>query len=510
MVTVSGAPAMLPLDTHNQRLIANVHPADWRNPTPAGRYNLVVIGAGTAGLVAAAGAAGLGATVALVERDFFGGDCLNFGCVPSKALLRAARAAADLQRAGRYGIAITREQVRVDFGAVMERMRRLRAELSVNDSAERMRALGIDVFIGHARFTAPDTVEVDGQRLRFRKAIIATGTRPAALPVRGLAEVGYLTNESVFSLTELPRTIAVIGAGPIGCELAQAFRRLGAKVWLIEAAPRILIREDPQAAQRVKQAMAREGVEILTGGEITAVERRAGEKFIRMTLSGESREIVADEIVLGVGRAPAIDGLDLEAAEVAYNAAEGITVDDQLRTTNADIFAAGDAASPYKFTHVADATARLALRNALFFGRRRASSLVVPWCVYTDPEIAHVGLGESEAQSRGLKIATLTQELGGVDRAVLDGETDGLLKVHLVEGTDRIVGATIVASHAGEMISELTLAISNRIGLGAIADVIRPYPTQAEAIKKIADAYNRGRLTPTLKRLLRAYLAWLR
>jgi pyruvate/2-oxoglutarate dehydrogenase complex dihydrolipoamide dehydrogenase (E3) component len=501
-------PVIAPLDEYNQRLIANVRPDAWRNPEAAGRYNLVVIGAGTAGLVAAVGAAGLGAKVALVERNFFGGDCLNFGCVPSKAMLRSARAAANVASCGEYGISIAKKQVLVDPGAVMQRVRSLRADLSANDSVHRMRALGIDVFVGQARFAAPDCVQVESQRLRFRKAIIATGTQPAVLPIQGLAEAGYLTNETVFSLTELPREIAVIGAGPIGCELAQALQRLGATVSLIEVAPRILIREDPEAAQRVAQVMAREGVEIMTGAAVEAVESRIDKKLLRINHDRRSREIAVDEILVSVGRVPTIDGLNLEAARVAYHAVEGIKVDDQLRTTNKNIFAAGDAASVYKFTHVADATARLALRNALFFGRRRVSSLLIPWCVYTDPEIAHVGLSESEAQRRGVKINTLAQELRGVDRAVLDSEVDGFLKVHLREGTDQIVGATIVASHAGEMISELTLAISQRIGLRAIADVIHPYPTQAEALKKVADAYNRTRLTPRLKRILQAYFAW--
>jgi pyruvate/2-oxoglutarate dehydrogenase complex dihydrolipoamide dehydrogenase (E3) component len=510
LVTLADPPDISPLDSYNQKLIANVRPPDWRNPTPAKRYNLVVIGAGTAGLVAAAGAAGLGVRVALVERDFFGGDCLNFGCVPSKALIRTARAAGDLRRASEFGIAIPWDQVSVDFGAVMERMRRLRAGLSLNDSAERMRALGIDVFVGQGRFAGPDSVEVGGQRLTFRKAIIATGSRPAVLPIPGLSESGYLTNESVFSLTKLPHTVAVIGAGPIGCELAQTFRRFGARVWLIETAPRILIREDMEGSRLIELAMARDGVEIVTDVVVRAVEQRAGAKLIRMTLRDQALEIATEEIILAVGRTPALEGLNLEAAGVAYDASKGIEVDDHLRTTNAKVFAAGDVASPYKFTHVADATARLALRNALFFGRRRASSLVVPWCIYTDPEIAHVGLSEDEARSRGLKITTLTQELSGVDRAVLDGESAGFVKVHVLKGSGRIVGATIVASHAGEMISELTLAIFGRIRLNAIAEVIHPYPTQAEAIKKLADAYNRSRLTANLKRLLSAYFRWLR
>ncbi|MGB8413758.1 MAG: mercuric reductase [Candidatus Binatus sp.] len=498
-----------PPDAYNLALTENLHPAGWINPQPAPRYNLVVIGAGPAGLVIAAGAAMLGAKVALVERDLMGGDCLNFGCVPSKALIRSARAAAAVRDAGRFGVEVP-AGVRVNFQAVMERMRKLRAELSPTDSASRFRSLGIDVFIGDGRFAGSDCVEVDGMKLRFKKAAIATGARAAAIPIPGLAQAGYLTNETVFSLTGLPRRIAVIGAGPIGCELAQTFARFGAQVTILEVAPQILIREDRDAAERVERAIVRDGVEIVTGCKISAVELRGNEKIIATERDGVSREIIADEILIGVGRVPAVEGLNLEAAMIEYDRQNGVKVDDYLRTTNPMVYAAGDVASPYKFTHIADAHARIILRNALFFGRRRASRLTIPWCTCTDPEIAHVGLYEAEAKRRGIKVATYTQELAEVDRAVLDGETDGFVKVHVRQGSDRIVGATVVASHAGEIISELTTAIAAGIGLGRLGDVIHPYPTQADAIRRAAGLYTRTRLTPFAAGLMKRWFAFTR
>jgi pyruvate/2-oxoglutarate dehydrogenase complex dihydrolipoamide dehydrogenase (E3) component len=505
-------PSLLPLapaDDHNRRLADHVHPAGWNNPTPASRYNLVVIGAGTAGLVIAAGAAGLGAKVALVERELMGGDCLNFGCVPSKAIIRASRAAAEVRDAERFAVHVP-DGARVDFGAVMKRMRRLRADLSVNDSAARFAGLGVDVFIGDARFSGRDTVVVGDATLRFRRAAIATGARAAELPIAGLKEAGYLTNETVFSLTALPERVAVIGGGPIGCELAQALRRFGAAVTILEVAPQILIREDRDAAARVERSLAGDGIELLTSSNILGVERRGRDKRIRFERSGAAAELAVDEIILGVGRTPAVAGLNLEAAGVACDRATGVIVDDHLRTANPRIYAAGDVCSQFKFTHMADAMARIVIRNALFYGRARMSALTIPWCTYTDPEIAHVGLYEAEAKSRGINVKTFVQEFDGVDRAILDGETDGFVKVHVAEGSDRIIGATIVASHASEMLSEITLAIAKGIGLGAIADVIHPYPTQAEAVRKLGDQYNRTRLTPRVKRIFERWLAWTR
>ena len=500
----------LPEDAYNQTLVANVHPRDWTNPEPAPSYNLVVLGGGTAGLITAAGAAGLGAKVALVEREHLGGDCLNVGCVPSKALLRAARAVADVRDADQYGVEVP-PGTRVNFPAVMERMRRLRSEISPHDSAQRYRdELGVDVFLGEGRFVESDSVEVDGRRLRFRRAVIATGARAMPLPIPGLAEAGYLTNETVFSLTELPKRLAIIGAGPIGCELAQAFSRFGSQVTLLEVMPQILIREDRDAAALIQAALIRDRVSLVLGCQLTGVERDGQDKVLRVEKDGQQEEVRVDAVLLGVGRAPNVEGLNLEAVGVEFDTKQGVKVDNRLQTTNPRIYAAGDICSPYKFTHMADALARIVIQNTLFVGRAKASALTVPWCTYTDPEIAHVGLYAHEAEKQGIAIQTFHQEMGQVDRAVLEGDTDGFVKIHTKAGKDTILGATIVTRHAGEMISELTLAMVGGLGLSTLARTIHTYPTQAEAIKRAADAYNRTRLTPRVKSLFTKWLAWTR
>jgi len=502
-------PHGVPHDPYDEALVANVHPAERSNPQPTGRYNLVVIGAGTAGLISAAGAAGLGAKVALIERHLMGGDCLNVGCVPSKGVIRASRALFDAKNSAGFGV-VGGEGVSVDFGAAMERMRRLRAAISHHDSARRFRdELGIDVFIGQGRFAGPDCVEVAGKRLYFKKAAVCTGARATAPPIPGLSEAGYLTNETVFSLTELPPRLAVIGAGPIGCELAQAFARFGSRVTLIELGSQILGREERDAAEILQAAFVREGIELQLGVKILAVDTRGSDRILRLEREGTAVDVVVDEILVGIGRAANIEGLGLEKGGIAYDKA-GVKVSDGLQTSNPNIYAAGDICSPYKFTHTADAQARILIANALFMGRNKTSALTVPWCTYTDPEIAHVGLYEQDARDKGLEVTTLTVPLSDIDRAVLDGETEGFARVHLRKGTDTILGATIVARHAGEMINEFSLAITNGLGMGAIGRTIHPYPTQAEVIKRLADAHNRTRLTPFVKSLLSGWLKWQR
>jgi pyruvate/2-oxoglutarate dehydrogenase complex dihydrolipoamide dehydrogenase (E3) component len=501
---------VLPQTEENRTLLANVRPPEWLNPEPAPCYNLVVIGAGTAGLVAAAGAAGLGAKVALVERHLLGGDCLNYGCVPSKAIIRAARAFHDVHASREFGI-VGGERLGIDFAAAMERMRRIRSEISPHDSARRFRdELGVDVFFGAGRFTSPDTVEVEGKRLRFRRAAVCTGARAAAPPIPGIAEAGYLTNETVFSLTELPPRLAVIGSGPIGCELAQTFARLGSAVTLLERGGHILPREDRDAAECVQDAFIRDGVQISLETKTIGAARRRAEKVVTVERNGEVRELVVDEILVGVGRAPSLEGLGLEEAGIAFDPQLGVRVDERLRTSNPRVFAAGDICFPYKFTHTADALARILIANALFPGRQKTSALVVPWCTYTDPEVAHVGMYEQEAKAKGIEVMTLTVPLSSVDRALLDGESNGFARVHLKKGTDRILGATVVARHAGEMLNELSLAMTAGLGLATIGRTIHPYPTQAEAVKKLADAYNRTRLTPLVKKILNSWLKWQR
>lgn len=498
-----------PWDAHNQKLVSHVHPPDWQNPSPASRYNLVVIGAGTAGLVCAAGAAGLGAKVALVERHLMGGDCLNVGCVPSKAVIRAARAAAAVRDAAEFGVHVP-QAFSVDFGRAMERMRRLRASIAPNDSVKRFSDLGIDVFIGGGRFVDAHTVEVAGERLVFKKAVIATGARAAAPPIPGLEAISYLTNETIFSLTELPKRLAVIGAGPIGCEMAQSFARFGSEVLLVETAHGILPREDKDASGIVWESMKKDRVKLLCcGKELTLAKAEDGKIRLTVESHGKGYDEVVDQLLVAVGRAPNVENLGLDAAGVAFTK-KGVQVNDQLQTSQPNIFAAGDICSPYQFTHAADFMARIVIRNALFFGRSKASALTIPWCTYTEPEIAHVGLYEKQAAEQGIAVDTFTRRLDEVDRAILEGHANGLARVHVRKGTDKIVGATIVAANAGDMISEITLAMTHKLGLGHIANTIHPYPTQAEVIRQIGDAYNRTRLTPFAKSLFSRLMAWRR
>ena len=500
-------PTLLPDDANNRALIDRVHPQDWKNPVPAPRYNLVVIGGGTAGLVSAVGAAGLGAKVAIIERHLMGGDCLNYGCVPSKALIRTARVAAEARGGATFGVHA--DAVRVDFGSVMARMRRLRAELSPNDSVARLASLGIDVFLGDGRFTANDTIEVDGHTLRFARAIVATGSRSSVPLIPGLAEAGFLTNETVFSLTECPSRLVVIGGGPIGCELAQTFRRLGAEVALVTDAPRLLPQDDPDAGALVRAAFEREGIQLMFDAAVRRVEGddTSNDRRVIVEHGGQSRVLIADAVLLATGRAPNVEGLGLERAGIAFDR-DGVKVNDRLLTTNTRVWAAGDVAARFRFTHAADAMARICVQNALFFGRKTASALVMPWATYTDPEVAHVGLSAADAARRpGTR--TLTVRLENVDRAVLDGAHEGFAKVH-ADHRGRILGATMVAAHAGDLIGEMSLAITAGVSLGTLAQTIHPYPTQAEAWKKLGDTWNRGRLTPRVRALFDTLMRWRR
>jgi pyruvate/2-oxoglutarate dehydrogenase complex dihydrolipoamide dehydrogenase (E3) component len=496
-----------PADEFNRKLIENAHPANWTNPQPEGRYNLVVVGAGTAGLVAAAGAAILGARVALVERHLMGGDCLTYGCVPSKALIRAARAAHAVSEAGEFGIQSAPPQI--DFAELMRRVRRVRAEIAPHDSAARFAGLGVQVFFGHGHFTGRRSLEVEGERLEFSKAIIATGGRPAVPPIPGLIEAGYLTNETVFSLTELPRRLIVIGGGPIGCELAQAFARLGSQVTIVSDGPGLLPREDAEVSAVLEQQLRHEGITMVLGARVERAERSTVGKILIVERGHGSETVTGDELLLAAGRKPNIEGLNLEAAGVAYDE-KGVKADDRLRTSNRNIFAAGDIASHYHFTHAAEALGRIALQNALFFGRKRASRLVIPWCTYTDPEIAHVGLHEKDAKASGVEIETVALPLSGNDRGVVDGDTAGFARIHIGRKGRKVLGATLVSRHAGESIGELVLAMQKKMSVGELGAVIHPYPTEAEIIKRLGDASMRGRLKPWMTQLLIRYFGWRR
>lgn len=506
--TAPDAIAVPPMDRYNQDLINNLHPPDWKNPTPIDRYNLVVIGAGTAGLVTAAGAALLGAKVALIEKHLMGGDCTNVGCVPSKTMIRSARVVADMRRAEEFGIQAG--DLSIDFARVMERLRQIRATISPHDSAKRFQTeFGVDVFFGAAKFVASDAIEVAGSRLKFHKAAIATGSRPASIAIPGLEAAGYLTNETIFQLVDRPAKLAVIGAGYIGCELAQTFRRLGSEVVLLYRGDRILTREDADAAAIVQSSFEQDGVQLQPNSQIDLVEQRGNQKILH--LQGE--QIAVDEILLSVGRSPNIEHLGLEAIGVEANPDRGIVVNDFLQTTNPRIYGVGDVCMQWKFTHAAHAAARIAIQNALFsvagIGRKRLSSLVMPSCTYTDPEVAQVGMQPHEAQAQGIAIDTFQIDLRRVDRALIDGETAGFAKVHVRKGTDRIVGATIVARHAGDLITQITFAMTNRLGLRSIANTIYPYPTQAEAISNVAAAHGMT-LLQKLQPITSRWMAWRR
>ena len=492
---MSNLPQLQPYDDFNRKLETNVHPLDWVNPKPQGRYNLIVVGGGTAGLVSAMGAAGLGAKVAIIERDLLGGDCLNVGCVPSKALLSVGRTLANIRRSGKLGISLTGE-VQASFPEVMTRMRKLRADISPHDSADRLRKAGIDVFMGTGKFMGSNQIQVAEQTLEFKKAVIATGARAARLDIPGFNETDVLTNETVFSLTELPKRLVVIGGGPIGSELAQVFAQFGSYVVQIERSSRILPREEQDASAVIHQSMIEDGVRIMTDTHLIRIEQRGAEKVVVVSHAQQQEEICCDQILTAVGRTPNVTGLGLESAQIVFDPQTGVTVNDRLQTTNPHVYAAGDVASRFQFTHAADFMARIVIQNALFLGRMKASDLVVPWATYTSPEVAHVGMYPEEAAAQNVATDTYEVQFSDVDRSILESQTEGFVRVLVAKGKDSILGATIVAPNAGDLISELTLAMKNGIGLKRIASTIHPYPTHAEAVRKLGDQFNRTRLTP--------------
>ncbi|MBA3831057.1 MAG: mercuric reductase [Chthoniobacterales bacterium] len=463
-----------------------------------GVYNLVVIGAGTAGLVTAAGAAGLGARVALIERHKMGGDCLNFGCVPSKALISSARLLYRMRHAERWGIASVEPDF--DFAEVFAKMRAARAQLAPLDSRERFESLGVDVFDDEATFLSPKEVAVGGQKLRAKNFIIATGSRAVVPPVIGASHVPYFTNETIFDgLTEKPEHLLIAGGGPIGCELGQMFGRLGVKVTLLNKGPRLLGREDPEVSDFVRTRLEAEGVTVITEAEVDGAEERLG----GITLRYSGKIVSCDALLLAAGRQPNIENLNLPAAGVAFTK-KGVTVDEHLETTQPGVYAVGDIVGHLQFTHVADYHARIAIRNTLVpfsFLREKVDYSVVPWCTYLDPEVATAGLTETAAKKGGIACDLVVQEMKEVDRAVVERAEAGFARVVVRQGSDEVIGATIVGEHAGELIQEFVLAMKHGIGLRKIAATIYAYPTFASLVLKTAEKLNRKRLTPRARKI---------
>ena len=463
-------------------------------------FDIVVIGGGAGGLVVAAGGAALGAKVALVEKHRLGGDCLWTGCVPSKTLIRSAAVAHAMRHADRWALA-PREPM-PDLAAVMERVASVIRGIEPHDSPERFRSLGVDVILGEGRFVARDAFEANGRRLAAKTFVIATGSRPAMPPIPGLAEAGALTNETLFDLREdVPRLI-VIGGGPIGCEMAQAFRRLGSEVTLADVAPRILAREDADLAEVVQRRMADEGVTFHLDASIAKVDGRRGE--VRLTLKaddGRERTVAGTHLLVAAGRKVNHEGLGLEAAGVKVENGR-IVVDDRLRTTNPRVYAIGDAAGGYQFTHLAEHHAGIVLRQAIFRLFWTKPSKVVPWCTYTDPELARVGLSEDEAQQRGIAHRVYRFAFDEIDRARAEDETEGFAKL-VTDPQGRLLGAAIVGVHAGELIAECVLAVSKGMKAGDLSATIHAYPTLASVVRRAADQRLKEGLTPASK-------AWIR
>jgi pyruvate/2-oxoglutarate dehydrogenase complex dihydrolipoamide dehydrogenase (E3) component len=469
-----------------------------------GLYNVVVIGAGTAGLVTAAGTAGLGGRVALVEKHRMGGDCLNTGCVPSKALIASARAAHTIRHASRWGLRDTEPDL--DFAAVMDRVRERRATIAPHDSEERFQSLGVDVFRGAARFVSPHEVAVGELRLRGASMVIATGSRAALPDVEGLADARPYTNETIFDeLRARPDGMIILGGGPIGCELGQAFARLGVRVTVIQSTARILEKEDPDVADVVRRAMEADGVVVRVAAKARRVSRAGGRVRVELTADGREETIEAEALLVAAGRRPNIEGLGLDEVGVAHTR-KGVTVDVHLRTSQPHIYAAGDVAGGPQFTHLADHHARIVVRNILT--PRLASKVdttVLPWCTFTSPEVGRVGLSETEAREKGVAHEVWTQPLAEVDRAIVETETEGFAKVITAKGTDRILGAVVVAERGGDLVHEMVVAMKAGVGLKDLSGIIHAYPTYAEIARRTGDQYQKTRLTPRV----RALFAWL-
>jgi pyruvate/2-oxoglutarate dehydrogenase complex dihydrolipoamide dehydrogenase (E3) component len=475
-------------DADLQTYLARVRPADWINPTPRALYDLVVIGGGPGGLAAVESAARLGLAVALIERNRLGGNSLNVGSIPSKALIRSGRVA-EVSRENREFDAPPVGDSRVNFDFVIARMREIRMRVAGYHSIDRLVRKKIDVFFSDACFADPRAVMAGSAKISFKKAIIATGCRPRPSDIPGLDETGFLTSSSIFDITKLPPRLAVIGGGPLGCELAQAFCRLGSRVTILQNEPKFLPREERDAAEILSLALSRDGVETRLNTTVTGAAAKNGEKVVQIVNDDVTSTIAVDEILLSIGRIPNVEELSLETAGIAFNLSDGVKVDDFLRTSNPHVFAAGDVCMSHRFTNVAEATGRLAATNAVTSRRKRQSDLIVPWCTFCDPEIAHIGMQVWQAHESNVPVKTFTIMMQDVDRAITDGQNEGFVKLHVREGTDEVLGATIVAARASEMINEVSVLMSARIGMRKLASILHIYPAQSDAIRLAAMAF---------------------
>ena len=455
------------------------------------RFDVIVIGGGSAGLVTAAGSAGIGARPALIERDRLGGECLWTGCVPSKALLACAKLAAHASSGARFGIDAT---VRVDFARAMQWVHGARTRIEPNDSPERFRRLGVEVVQGTARFTRARVVEVDGRQLTARRIVVATGSRPAVPPVRGLDDVPYLTNESIFEIAERPAHLVVLGGGPIGLELAQAFVRLGSRVTVVESSSTLLSMEEPELVESLSARLVSEGVDLHLGAKAVEANRTPGGVSLTLESAGGRRVVEGSHLLVATGRVSRTETLDLASAGVAVGE-RGIIVDEHLRTTADGVWACGDVVGGPRFTHVADYQARLVVRNAFFPLKAKADYTAIPWVTYTDPELAHVGLTERDARMRyGSDVRVFTRSFSDVDRAIAEGETEGMVKI-VTRGNGALLGGHILAAGAGDMIGEIALALKHGLGINSLASLVHPYPTMPEAIRQAAEGFNKARFT---------------
>lgn len=462
-------------------------------------YDLCVIGGGSAGLVAAAGGATLGARVLLVEKHKLGGDCLNYGCVPSKALIKCARVAQSARTAAAFGVELPAP--RVSIPTVMRRVAAVIAAIEPNDSPERFRGLGVEVVFGAGHFVAPDAVEVEGRRVTARRYLIATGSRPAVPPIPGLDRIPYLTNETIFSLAEDVPTLIVIGGGPIGCEMAQSFARLGTRVTLVDIGERILPREDADASAVVLDSLRRDGVDFRLGARPLRVEGVAGDLALVLAADGGEERVAATHLLVAAGRRANVEDLGLDAAGIAAERGR-IVADRRLRTTNPNVYVAGDVAGLQQFTHVAEHHAGVVLRNAIFRLPARVQTENIPWCTFTEPELARVGLSEDEARAQGIAHCVYRFPFHDIDRAQAEGKLDGFAKL-LTDPGGRLLGATLVGANAGELIAEYGLAIAKRMKAKDLSSVIHVYPTLAQINRRVADQRLKESLTPTAKRWIR-------